>query len=77
MKYIVHKISSLQGDVWICMELLTTSLDRFYKCVHSNDKSIPEAVLGKITVCVSYMFAILASSLNDVKALLSAPPGLI
>ena len=42
-----------QGDVWICMELLTTSLDKFYKTVFENEKTIPENVLGKITVAVS------------------------
>lgn len=35
------------------MELMTTSLDNFYKCVTSKAKMIPEAVLGKIAVCVS------------------------
>eukprot|EP00794_Sanderia_malayensis_P008853 gene8853-9801_t len=41
-----------EGDVWICMELMTTSLDKFYKCVYCSEQSIPENVLGKITVCV-------------------------
>jgi len=41
-----------EGDVWICMELLTTSLERFYKCVKEKLELIPEPVLGRIAVCV-------------------------
>lgn len=42
-----------QGDVWICMELMDTSLDKFYKQVHEKGMTIPEDILGKITVSVS------------------------
>ena len=35
------------------MELLTTSLERFYKCVTDEGQMIPEPVLGRIAVCVS------------------------
>ena len=42
-----------QGDVWICMELMDTSLDKFYKKVIEKGKTIPEDILGKITVAVS------------------------
>ena len=35
------------------MELLTTSLERFYKRVGLKEQLIPEPVLGKIAVCVS------------------------
>ena len=51
-----HLVSScvfLQGDVWICMELMDTSLDKFYKKVIEKGKTIPEDILGKITVAVS------------------------
>lgn len=41
-----------QGDVWICMELMDTSLDKFYKKVIEKGKTIPEDILGKITVAV-------------------------
>lgn len=41
-----------QGDVWICMELMDTSLDKFYKKVIDKGKTIPEDILGKITVAV-------------------------
>lgn len=42
-----------QGDVWICMELMDTSLDKFYKQVNEKQKTIPEDILGKIAVSVS------------------------
>lgn len=41
-----------QGDVWICMELMDTSLDKFYKKVIEKGQTIPEDILGKITVAV-------------------------
>ena len=41
----------LQGDCWICMELMETSLDKFYKFVYGKlRESIPEKVIGKITL---------------------------
>ena len=44
----------LQGDCWICMELMSISLDKFYKFVHDHiSDSIPEDILGKITVAVT------------------------
>lgn len=42
-----------QGDVWICMELMDTSLDKFYKKVLEKKKTIPEDILGKMAVSVS------------------------
>uniref|UniRef100_A0A8C1VSS4 mitogen-activated protein kinase kinase n=1 Tax=Cyprinus carpio TaxID=7962 RepID=A0A8C1VSS4_CYPCA len=42
-----------EGDVWICMELMDTSLDKFYKQVHEKGMTIPEDILGKITVSVN------------------------
>ncbi|KAI1232276.1 hypothetical protein IHE44_0006723, partial [Lamprotornis superbus] len=39
------------GDCWICMELMSTSFDKFYKYVYSVlDDVIPEEILGKITL---------------------------
>ncbi|NXC86516.1 MP2K6 kinase, partial [Cercotrichas coryphoeus] len=43
---------TLQGDVWICMELMDTSLDKFYKHVIDKGLTIPEDVLGKIAVSI-------------------------
>ena len=43
-----------QGDCWICMELMSVSLDKFYKFVNNSlNSNIPEEILGKITVAVS------------------------
>ncbi|XP_066598771.1 dual specificity mitogen-activated protein kinase kinase 4 isoform X2 [Prorops nasuta] len=40
-----------EGDCWICMELMDTSLDKFYKFIYETlDERIPECILGKITV---------------------------
>ncbi|XP_048846512.1 dual specificity mitogen-activated protein kinase kinase 6-like isoform X3 [Brienomyrus brachyistius] len=41
-----------EGDVWICMELMDTSLDKFYKQVIDGGLTIPEDILGKITVSI-------------------------
>lgn len=49
----------LQGDCWICMELMSISLDKFYKFVHGHlHQSIPEDILGKITVAVGFPLAL-------------------
>lgn len=53
--FTVHFYGALfrEGDVWICMELMRTSLDKLYKCVYSvPDRRIPENVLGKLTRAV-------------------------
>ena len=40
-----------EGDCWICMELMSTSLDKFYRFVyHRKNDRIPEDILGKIAV---------------------------
>ncbi|CAB1338605.1 unnamed protein product [Coregonus sp. 'balchen'] len=39
-----------EGDVWICMELMDTSLDKFYKQVIDKGMTIPEDILGKMAV---------------------------
>ncbi|XP_025419527.1 dual specificity mitogen-activated protein kinase kinase 4 isoform X2 [Sipha flava] len=51
--YIVQFYGALfkEGDCWICMELMDTSLDKFYKYIYEKlDQRIPESILGKITV---------------------------
>lgn len=53
--YIVQFYGALfkEGDCWICMELMSISLDKFYKFVHKSLKqTIPENVLGKLTVAM-------------------------
>lgn len=43
-----------EGDCWICMELMDTSLDKLYKYIYEVLQCrIPESILGKITVAVS------------------------
>ncbi|XP_071442274.1 dual specificity mitogen-activated protein kinase kinase 4-like isoform X3 [Hetaerina americana] len=51
--YIVQFYGALfkEGDCWICMELMDTSLDKFYKFTYEKlNQRIPESILGKITV---------------------------
>ena len=51
--YIVLFFGALfqEGDCWICMELMDSSTDKFYKFIYDHaGESIPEEVLGKITV---------------------------
>uniref|UniRef100_A0A4W6G3A0 mitogen-activated protein kinase kinase n=1 Tax=Lates calcarifer TaxID=8187 RepID=A0A4W6G3A0_LATCA len=51
--YIVQFYGALfrEGDCWICMELMSTSLDKFYKYVYcALEDVIPEEILGKITL---------------------------
>lgn len=51
--YIVQFYGALfkEGDCWICMELMDTSLDKFYKYIfEKKQRHIPESILAKITV---------------------------
>lgn len=51
--YIVQFYGALfkEGDCWICMELMDTSLDKFYKFIYEKLRQrIPEKIIGKITV---------------------------
>lgn len=61
-----------EGDCWICMELMDTSLDTFYKYIyHRLGERIPEPVLGRITVAtlnaLSYLKEQLQIIHRDVK----------
>lgn len=59
MEMFFHLPMSFQGDCWICMELMDTSLDKFYKIVHEKlNQRIPESFLGKVTMAVSYFIII-------------------
>lgn len=42
-----------EGDVWICMEVMDMSLDKFYAKVYKHNRKIPESILGIISVAVS------------------------
>jgi mitogen-activated protein kinase kinase 3 len=44
-----------EGDVWICMEVMDTSLDKFYTKVCHHRRQIPEDILGKIAFAVSFL----------------------
>uniref|UniRef100_A0A8C9VLG0 mitogen-activated protein kinase kinase n=1 Tax=Scleropages formosus TaxID=113540 RepID=A0A8C9VLG0_SCLFO len=53
-----------EGDVWICMELMDTSLDKFYKQVIEKGMTIPEDILGKIAVSIVKALEHLHSNLS-------------
>lgn len=60
-----------EGDVWICMEVMDTSMDKFYSRVFQNNRRMPEDILGKIAVAVvnalHYLHAQLKVIHRDVK----------
>lgn len=60
-----------EGDVWLMMELMNTSLDKFYKEVYAQHLEIPESILGTISFCVltalEYMYRDLRLMHRDVK----------
>lgn len=41
-----------EGDIWICMEVMDTSLDKFYKAAFAQVGGIPEPVLGRIAYSI-------------------------
>jgi mitogen-activated protein kinase kinase 3 len=43
----------MEGDVWICMEVMDTSLDKFYPKVFSRGEKMPENIIAKIAYSVS------------------------
>ena len=50
-------ISYLQGDVWICMELMDKSLDKLCHLVYNRlGEVIPELMVGKMAEAVSEEF---------------------
>lgn len=51
-----------EGDVWICMEVMDMSLDKFYTRVNDQNSRIPEDILGKIALAVSPTFPLSFSS---------------
>jgi mitogen-activated protein kinase kinase 3 len=42
-----------EGDVWICMEVMDLSLDKFYPLVYQHGLIISENILQKISYAVS------------------------
>lgn len=71
--YTVHFYGALfrEGDVWICMEVMDMSLDKFYPRVFTNNRTITEDILGKIAIAVVnalyYLHANLKVIHRDVK----------
>ncbi|XP_053678046.1 dual specificity mitogen-activated protein kinase kinase 6 [Anopheles nili] len=42
-----------EGDVWICMEVMDTSVDKFYPVVYKRpSRTIPERILGRIALAI-------------------------
>lgn len=60
-----------EGDVWICMEVMDTSLDKFYLKAKAHNLSIPEPILGNIALAVvsalHYLYSRLKVIHRDVK----------
>ncbi|CAL7933857.1 unnamed protein product [Xylocopa violacea] len=60
-----------EGDVWICMEVMDMSLDKFYTKVYNHGRAIPEDILGKIAFAVvsalHYLYSQLRVIHRDVK----------
>lgn len=65
--YIVQFYGALfkEGDCWICMELMDTSLDKFYKFICEREKQrIPESILAKICLATVNALNYLKEQLN-------------
>jgi len=60
-----------EGDVWMCMEVMDTSLDKFYPKAYSHDIPIPEPILGTVALAVvnalHYLYSKLRVIHRDVK----------
>ena len=64
--YTVHFYGAMfrEGDLWICMEVLDASLDKFYPVVFSSGGNIPEPVLGKVAFSLVYTLHYLHANLK-------------
>ncbi|XP_035696001.1 dual specificity mitogen-activated protein kinase kinase 4-like isoform X2 [Branchiostoma floridae] len=64
--YIVQFFGALfkEGDCWICMELMDTSFDKFYKYIYSLNRYMPEDILGMVTVATVKALNYLKTRLN-------------
>ena len=52
------------GDVWICMELMDTSLDKFYPLVYGLGRTLPEEHLAHVAFSVVSALHYLKSNLD-------------
>ncbi|CRL08063.1 CLUMA_CG020844, isoform A [Clunio marinus] len=65
--YIVQFYGAIfkEGDCWIAMEIMSTSLDKFYKYVcERQQERIPENILGQITVATVHALNYLKEKLK-------------
>lgn len=65
--YIVRFYGAIfkEGDCWILMELMSISLDKFYKYVYERqNQRIPENILGQITVATVHALNYLKEKLK-------------
>ena len=65
--YIVQFFGAIfkEGDCWIAMEIMSTSLDKFYKYVcERQQQRIPENILGQITVATVHALNYLKEKLK-------------
>ena len=64
--YTVHFFGAMfrEGDVWICMEVMDTSVDKFYAKVFGSGREMPEWVMGKIAFSVVSALHYLHSNLK-------------
>lgn len=65
--YIVQFYGAIfkEGDCWIAMEIMSTSLDKFYKYVcERQQQRIPENILGQITVATVHALNYLKEKLK-------------
>lgn len=53
-----------EGDVWICMEVMDTSLDKFYRMCVDSKKRIPELFIAKVALCVIQGLNFMRETLN-------------
>ena len=53
-----------EGDIWICMEVMDASLDKFYKAAFAQFQEIPERVLGRIGFSIVSALDYLKDQLN-------------
>ncbi|KAF8370841.1 mkk-4 [Pristionchus pacificus] len=53
-----------EGDCWLCMELMDTSLDKLYKKAYDLGCPFSEAFVGHITVCTVSALSYLKDELN-------------
>lgn len=51
----IRSFFSLQGEIWICMQLMDLSIDRMYLLANANQYEITESFLKRLAYSVSYM----------------------